>query len=64
MNHSNKKDKMFELIKCKNMDQDIKSFSFANDNGDIHISFEKLFKFNEFLNLTIIDDEKNSESDE
>ena len=55
---------MFELIKNKNMDQDPKSFSFTNIDGEVHISFDKLYKFNDFLNLAIIDDEKNSESDE
>jgi hypothetical protein len=45
------------------MEQDPKSFSFSNENNELHISFEKLFKFNEFLNLAIIDDEKDSESE-
>lgn len=57
VNHSGKCAKLTELLKSKTMEQDPKSFSFSNN----HISLDKLYKFNTFLNLAIIDDEKSVE---
>ena len=55
MNHSGKSAKMLEIIKSKSMEQDPKSFGF---NANSQVCFEKLYKFNTFLNLAIIDMEE------